>query len=179
MTRTNRAALIRNGTGRVVSATTRPDAEDRLKSRVRAKQAEVNRYLRSTGTRRRRLLNVSIVTGAIATALTAAPALGGKTLADWITATFGMSSPSWQLLCALAAVCSLTAAVATQLNNSKNYEEHIARAQQIRATLEMLEVGITSGHLSHRDATSQYLTCIENTSFIEADPRPRVARQRS
>ncbi len=167
MTRTSRADLIRNGGGRVVSVT-RPDAEDGLISRVRATRGEVSRYLRATGTRRRRLLNLSIVAGAIATALTAAPALGGKTLADWITATFGLTSPSWQILCVLAAVCSLTAAVATQLNNSKNYEEHIARAQQARATLEMLEIGVTSGHLGRRDATDQYLKCIENSSFIEA-----------
>jgi hypothetical protein len=168
MTRTDRVDLGRHGTGRVISPKTRSDAEDELISRVRATRAEVNRYLRTSGARRRRLLTLSIVAGAIATALTAAPALGGKTLADWITATFGLTSPSWQLLCALAALCSLTAAVATQLNNSKNYEEHIARAQQVRATLAMLEVGIASGHLGDRDATDQYLKCIENTTFIEA-----------
>jgi MFS family permease len=168
MTQTRRADLIRSGTGRAVSPATRPDPESGLISRVQTTRAEVNRYLRTTGARRRRLLNLSIVTGAIATALTAAPALGGKTFADWITATFGLSSPSWQILCALAAACSLTAAVVTQLNNSKNYEEHIAHAQQIRATLEMLEIGIATGHLSRRDATSQYLKCVENTTFIEA-----------
>jgi hypothetical protein len=46
--------------------------------------------------------------------------------------------------------------------------ENIARAQGIRATLEMLEVAITSHHLNQREATSQYLKCIENTAFIEA-----------
>jgi hypothetical protein len=82
MTRTHRVGLIRNGTGRVVSATAQPGAEDGLKSRVRATQAEVNRYLRTTGTRRHRLLNLSIVAGAIATALTAAPALRCRTRAQ-------------------------------------------------------------------------------------------------
>ena len=62
----------------------------------------------------------------------------------------------------------LTAAVATQLHTSNNYEEHIARAEAIKATLEMLEVAITSNHLSQHEVTSQYLKIIENTSFIEA-----------
>ena len=61
----------------------------------------------------------------------------------------------------------MAAAIATQLHTSKNYEENIARAQGIRATLEMLEVAITSHHLNQREATSQYLKCIENTAFIE------------
>jgi len=110
------------------------DAGNRLISRVRAKRAKVERYLRVVGARRRRLVNVTIVAGAIATMLTAAPALGGKPLAGWLTETFELSSPSWRILCALAAVCSLIAAVATQLHTSKNYEEHIARAQEIKAT---------------------------------------------
>jgi MFS family permease len=144
------------------------DAGNRLISRVRAKRAKVERYLRVVGARRRRLVNVTIVAGAIATMLTAAPALGGKPLAGWLTETFELSSPSWRILCALAAVCSLIAAVATQLHTSKNYEEHIARAQEIKATLEMLEVAITSDHLNQHEATSEYLKIIENTSFIEA-----------
>jgi MFS family permease len=186
MNRTGRGTLDRNKTGRVVPPQTQAktgaapaatpivpdsagvDAANGLISRIQAKRAEVNRYLRATGTRRRRLVNLTIVAGSIATALTAAPALGGKPLADWLTETFALSSPSWRILCAVAAVCSLAAAVATQLHTSKNYEEHIARAQGIGATLEMLEVAIASDHLSRREATSQYLKCVENTSFIEA-----------
>jgi hypothetical protein len=64
-------------------------------------------------------------------------------------------------------VCSLIAAVATQLHASKNYEEHIGRAQEIKVSLEML-VAITLNHLNHHEATSQYLEIIESTSFIEA-----------
>ena len=144
------------------------DARDGLISRVRATRAKVERYLRAVGARRRRLVTITIVAGAIATMLTAAPALGGKPLVDWLTETFELSSPAWRILCALAAVCSLTAAIAAQLHTSNNYEEHIARAQQIKAKLEMLEVATTSGHLNQHEATSQYLKCIENTSFIEA-----------
>ncbi len=111
---------------------------------------------------------MTIVAAALATLLTAPTALGGKPLADWLTETLELSSPSWRILCALAAVCSLIAAVATQLDASKNDEEHIGRAQEIKATLEMLEVAITLNHLNQHEATSQYLEIIESTSFIEA-----------
>jgi MFS family permease len=139
-----------------------------LISSVRTKLADVERYLRAVNARRRRLVTVTIVAAAIATLLTAPAALGGKPLADWLTETFALSSPSWRILCAVAAVCSLIAALATQLHASKNYEEHIRRAQEIRVTLGMLEVAITLNHLNEHEATSQYLEIIESTSFIEA-----------
>ena len=70
------------------------------------------------------------------------------------------------MLCALAAGCSLTAGVATQLQTSKNYEERIAQAQGIMAALEALEVAISLGHLNQNEAIGQYLKIIEGTSFM-------------
>jgi hypothetical protein len=148
----------------------REDVDNGLISRVRTKRAEVEQHLRAVGARRRRLVTATIFAAAIAALLTAPPALGGKPLADWLTETFDSPVPSWRILCAVAAVCSLTATVATQLHTSKNYEDHIARAQQIRANLEMLEVAITLDHLNQHDATGEYLKIIQNTSFIEAAP---------
>jgi len=133
------------------------DSGNGLISSVRRKQTDVKRYLRALESRRRRLVTVTIVAAAVATLLTAPAALGGKPLADWLDETFALSAPSWRILCAFAAVCSLIAAVATQLHASKNYEEHIGRAQEIKVTLEMLEVAITLNHLNHHEATSQYL----------------------
>ena len=143
------------------------DSGNELLSGVRSKRTDVERYLRAVDSRRRRLATVTIVAAAVATLLTAPAALGGKPLADWLNETLELSAPSWRILCALAAVCSLIAAVATQLHASKNYEVHIGRAQEIKATLEMLEVGITLNHLNQHDATSQYLEIIESSSFIE------------
>ena len=145
------------------------DAGNGLSSRVQAKRAEVERYLRAVGARRHRLVTVTIVAAAIATLLTSSAALGGRPLVMWLNETFGLSSStaSWRILCLLAAVCSLAAAVATQLHASKNYEQHIARAQESKATLEMLEAAIALNHLNQQEATSQYLKVIENTSFIE------------
>jgi hypothetical protein len=141
------------------------DVGNGLILRVQAKRAEVERYLRAIGARRGRMLTVTIVAAAISTLLTGPAALGGQAL---LTETLGLPVSAWRILCAVAAVCSLTAAVVTQLQTSKNYEEHIPRAQEVKATLEMLEVAITVNHLSQHEATSQYLKIIENTSFIDA-----------
>jgi ABC-type anion transport system duplicated permease subunit len=148
----------------------RPNSGDHegngLVQRVRAKRAEVERYLLVVGVRRRRLVTVTIFAAAISTLLTALAALWGQQLARLFADIFGTTTDGWRMLCALAAACSLTAGVATQLQTSKNYEERIAQAQGIMASLEALEVAITLGHLNQNEATGQYLKIIEGTSFM-------------
>jgi ABC-type anion transport system duplicated permease subunit len=148
----------------------RPNSGDHegngLVPRVRAKRAEVERYLLVVGVRRRRLVTVTIFAAAISTLLTALAALWGQQLARLFADIFGTTTDGWRMLCALAAACSLTAGVATQLQTSKNYEERIAQAQGIMASLEALEVAITLGHLNQNEATGQYLKIIEGTSFM-------------
>jgi MFS family permease len=126
----------------------------------------VERYLLVVGVRRRRLVTVTIFAAAISTLLTALAALWGQQLARLFADIFGTATDGWRMLCALAAACSLTAGVATQLQTSKNYEERIAQAQGIMASLEALEVAITLGHLNQNEATGQYLKIIEGTSFM-------------
>lgn len=142
------------------------DEGNELVLRVWAKRVEVERYLRAVGARRRRLVTVTIFAAAISTLLTALAAWLGPALAELFKVKFGSATDGWRMLCALAAVCSLTAGVATQLQTSKNYEERIARAQEIMASIEALEVAITLGHLNQNEATGQYLKIIEGTSFM-------------
>jgi len=59
------------------------------------------------------------------------------------------------------------ATVATQLLKSQNIEEHVTRAQGCRAKLEVLDVGLTLGQLDVRQATAEYLKCVEDGSFLE------------
>jgi hypothetical protein len=89
-----------------------------LIERIRHKHEEVHKFVRDAASRRRVLLNLTIVAGCCAATLTAAPALGGKTVADWLSVTFGMSSPSWQILCAVAGLCSVVATISVQLLKS-------------------------------------------------------------
>jgi hypothetical protein len=135
-----------------------------LVPRVGAKRAEVKRYLLVVGVRRRRLVTVIIFAAAISTLLTALAAIFGEELAGFFTYRFGPDAKGWwRILCAVAAACSLTATVGTQVQTSKNYEERIARAQDTMATL---EVAITLGHVNQNKATGRYLKIIEGTSFM-------------
>jgi hypothetical protein len=148
-----------------------------LLSLIKQKRPEVESYLRLAASRRRLLINTTIIAGTLAAALTAAPALGGKSFADWLTSIFGLTSPAWQLLCGVASMCSIAATVATQLLKSHNIEDRINRAQGARAKIQMLEVGIESGLMTPAEAGAAYILCIGDITFLQAplrESRPRV-----
>lgn len=139
-----------------------------LLDRVRSKRAEVDKYLAFNFRRRRLLVNFVVIAGASAALLTAPPAVGGKPFTEWLQGVFPSLAPSsWRFLCLLACLASLASVVAIQIQKSNNYEEHIARAQGLRAALEVLEFSITCGSLTIHKATSQFLKCLEDSSFME------------
>jgi len=142
-------------------------SDDVLLAQVRTKRAEVDRFLSRAVPQRRRLLNTTIVGGTVAAALTAAPAVGGQTFTKWLTVSFDLTAPAWQLLCGAAAVSSIAATVATQVLKSNNVDEHVARAQTCRARLEVLEVGLSTGRIDRSQATTDYMKCVEDVAFID------------
>jgi MFS family permease len=133
---------------------------------IRGTLGEVTAYLRHARARQRRMLNIAIVAGALATAFAASPAIGGKALSDWLSAALELSIQGWQLLCAFAAVCSLVAAVATQLLKSENLEERVARAESVPAWLGILDMGRISGNMTPAQVSTGYAACVELMSFI-------------
>jgi len=143
-------------------------ARDDLLVRIREKRRQVDTFVTGALPRRRRLLNITIFGGTLAAALTAGPAAGGASFTAWLTSTFGLTSPSWQILCGAAAVCSVAATLSTQLLKSQHVEEHVARAQSCRAKLEVLELGLTLGQIETTQATSEFIRCVEEVSFLEA-----------
>ena len=144
------------------------NVRDDLLARIREKRQQVEIFVGGALPRKRRLLNITIFGGALAATFTAGPAAGGASFTAWLTSTFGLTSPSWQLLCGAAAVCSVAATVSTQLLKSQNIEEHVTRAQSCRAKLEVLEVGLTTGHIDTTQATSEFIRCVEEVSFLDA-----------
>jgi MFS family permease len=143
------------------------DFDHDLLNRITQTRAQLEAFLASARPRKRRLLNTTIVGGSVAAALTAGPALGGQSFTAWLTGALGLTSPSWRLLCAAASVSSVTAAIATQLLKSHHIEEHVMCAQGCRAKLEVLEIGLTLGQIDMRQATTEYLKCVEDTAFLE------------
>jgi hypothetical protein len=144
------------------------NVRDDLLARIRQKRQQVEVFVGGALPRKRRLLNITIFGGTLAAAFTAGPAAGGASFTAWLTSTFGLTSPSWQLLCGAAAACSVAATVSTQLLKSQNIEENVARAQSCRAKLEVLEVGLTTGHIDTIQATSEFIRCVEEVSFLDA-----------
>jgi Inner membrane component of T3SS, cytoplasmic domain len=139
-----------------------------LLDRVRSMRAEVDKYLAVNFRRRRLLVNLVVIAGASAALLTAPPAVGGKPFTEWLQGVFPSLAPSsWRFLCLLACLASLVSVVAIQIQKSNNYEERIVRAQGLRAALEVLEFSITCGSLTIHKATSQFLKCLEDSSFME------------
>jgi MFS family permease len=138
-----------------------------LSKLIAQKRADVEAFLLRAQPRKRRLLNMTIVGGTLAAALTAGPAVGGQSFTGWLTQTLNMTSPSWRLLCAAAALSSIMATVATQLLKADNVEENIARAQGCRAKLEVLEVALSVGQLDLQQATAEYLKCVEAAAFLD------------
>jgi hypothetical protein len=114
--------------------------------------------------RQRRLLNIAIVAGALGTAIAVPFAIGRKDLSDSLSESLGFLV--WPLVCGLAAVCSLIAAVATQLLKSGNLEERVARAEGVRARLGILEMGRVTGSLTPAQVSTEYAACLELISFI-------------
>ena len=138
-----------------------------LRRRISQKRLQIEAFVAKALPRKRRLLNLTIITGTLAAALTAAPAAGGASFTAWLTRTFQLTAPAWQLLCGAASLCSITATVATQLLKSQQVEEHVARAQSCRAKLEALEIGLSTGEIDPSRASSEYIRCVEESSFLE------------
>ena len=143
-------------------------SSEELVSLIRQTRTRMETFLSAARPRRRRLLNTTIVGGTLAAALTAAPAVAGEPFTAWLTGALGLASPSWRLLCAGASVCSVMATIATQLLKSHNIEEGVTRAQGCRAKLEVLEAGLTLGQLDARQATTEYLKCVEDAALLDA-----------
>ncbi len=138
-----------------------------LLERVGAKRTEVDTYLSRVARRRRFLTYVVVFGTAVAAVLTSGPAFGGKSFADWLSGVFDSKSPSWQFLCLFATLCSAAALIATQFQRSNNDDENLAKARAVRAALETLDVSVTAGSMTGRDATKEFLRCLEDSSFID------------
>jgi hypothetical protein len=143
-------------------------ADTELLAQIRQKRVQVESIVARALPRKRRLLNLSIIGGALAAVLTTGPAIGGQSFVTWLKTTLSLTSPGWQVLCAAAALCSVAATVSTQLLKSNNLEERVFRGQSCRAKLEALEVGLSTGQIDVGRATTEYMKCLEEAAYLES-----------
>lgn len=140
--------------------------KQQLLSRIHQKRSEIRVFLETNEARNRRLVNTAIFASAIAAAFTAGPAFGGSTMTAWLTETFGLASPAWQLLCLGATVCSVAAAITTNLSKSHDLGARIAQAQACDAKLEGLETLIELNQVDIEEATAQYAASLSAIAFL-------------
>jgi hypothetical protein len=142
------------------------DAAQVLLAKIRQKRGEIAAFIGATEPRNARLTNIAIICGAISAALTAAPALGGKPLTDWITEALGLSLPIWQLLCFGGMVCSIAATIATNLSKSHETSAKLIRAQLCDAKLEGLETLTQLRQVDVDEGAKLYVQHLADIPFI-------------
>lgn len=137
-----------------------------LAARIAKKRSAIANYLGRARPRHSRWVNTSIICSAVAAALTAGPAVGGQSMTAWLTETLGLTAPAWQLLCLSATVCSVAAAISTNLAKSHDIAANIGRAHTADAKLEGLEVRLELGHIEPEQASANYAAAITDLRFL-------------
>jgi len=148
-----------------------PDTREVVLKRIKARRLQIKKYVDKTEPRGARLTTLSIVCGALATVLTAAPAIGGQNLTDALGAAG--SSTTWRILCGLAAACSLIATVATNLYKSNEIATRLTKANKCDLKLEGLELAVETDQLPDVQAISRFDECMEMIDF----PMPETEAQ--
>lgn len=144
----------------------------RLLNRIKNRRETLDAYLRSARPRAERLTRVSIVSSALAAALTAGPAVGGQRFVDRVATSLELegSESVWRPLCLLAMVVSITAAISTNLSKSKNTEARIVSAEATNAELEGLQALIEFDQVSLEDAVKLYQQYVARVPFVAETP---------
>lgn len=137
--------------------------------RIQVRRASINAYVREKRPLGNRLANISIVSSAIAAALTAGPAAGGLTFAQTVQKSLSLaqSSTVWRALCLGAVIVSLVAAISANLNKSSNLTARINVAEACSADLEGLQALVEFGELPVKDAVAVYRQLVTKIPFVE------------
>ncbi len=150
------------------------DSRRELLERIKARRANIGAYVRDLDRNGDRLTNLSIICSAIVTALTAGPALGGTRFTDVTANILGLAEDAlvWRVLCFLAMVLSIVAAVATNLYKSHDVANRLAKAEACNVALEGLETQLQFGQLALAEAVKQYQQYVAEIPFVHDEPAP-------
>jgi cytochrome bd-type quinol oxidase subunit 2 len=140
-----------------------------LLARIQARRGSVQAFLRDHRPRIRRRANITIVLSSLAAVFTAGPAVGGEPFAESVQDTLGLQSDSsvWRVLCPLAMLVSVGAAVLTNIAKSQDDVARLSTAEAANAELEGLATLLEFGHLSVDDAVKLYQQYSVKIPFVE------------
>lgn len=141
------------------------DGKQALLQNIIAKRGDIAGYLKKNEPRNNRLINISIICGAVAAALTAGPGIGGGGFIDSAKSMLSFGLPVWQVLCLAATMLSVFAVVANGKLKSQDLTLKIAGARSCNSKLEGLQLMLETGQMDIEQATplyAQYLTEISH-----------------
>jgi len=154
---------------------TNSEPDQSFLKRIKDRRRTIRSFVDALEPKGIRLTNLNIVCSAIATLLTATPAVLGKKLTDVLGSS--ANPVTWQVLFAGAAFFSLIATVAANVYKSNDMASRLAKAQACGAKLEGLETLLELGQISLKEAATQYTKLISEISFISLEKgRSRRAR---
>jgi hypothetical protein len=150
------------------------DDEQRLLAKIEDQRGRIEAFLRRASPRRKRFTVITVVSSALAAALNAGPALGGKGFTTWAMRTFGLDNPTtvWQPLCLMAMVVSVTAAVCVSLNQVSKSESKISSAEVCSTELACLQTLIEFHQVSFGEALKLYQEDVARVPFLDHNLEP-------
>jgi hypothetical protein len=140
--------------------------------RIETRRASVQAFLREHRPRTRRRATLAVVLSSLAAVFTAGPAFGGEGFAQSVKDMFGVTDESmvWQVLCLLAVLVSVGAAVLANLSKTHDDAGRLSSAEAVNCELEGLAGLLQYGHLTAEDAVKLYQQYSVKVPFIDDQP---------
>ena len=148
--------------------------------RIESRRAAVQTFLRTNRPRIRRRATLTVVLSSLAALFTAGPAFGGETFSTSVQNALGLTTDEtvWRLLCLLALLVSVGAAVLTNLGKSQDDIGRLSNAEAANTELEGLSSLLQFGHLTVEDAVKLYQQYSAKIAFVDDGPgHPALAAQ--
>ena len=154
------------------------DLRQDLLGRIASRRAAVDAYLRQRRPKIRRRSTAMLTLTSASAVFTAGPALGGVGFAEGVRRALDLEATSnvWQVLCLLALLVSVAAAVLTNVGKPQEALAQISAVEAARTELDGLSTLLEYGHLSVEDGVKLYQQYVTKIPFV--DDAPAVARHR-
>ncbi len=141
------------------------DRHEHLIKRIKCRRRNIQSFVSNLEPKGVLLNYVNIICSALATFLTAAPAIGGKTLMDALGAS-SQGTIGWRVLLALAALLSLISAIVANLYRTQDIATHLSKARACDARLAGLEMLLELRKIEVDDGATKYTELLPEINFI-------------
>lgn len=137
-----------------------------LLAKIRDKRKELADYLAKVEPRNTKLINSSIIAGALAAALTAGPGVGGEGFISAAKDVVSFGIPVWQMLCLIATILSVSVVITNGMLKSHSLSAKVEKTRACDAKLEGLEIMLELEQVDLKQATQVYTQCLTEISHI-------------